>query len=273
MPDWSALKARVSNRLSRHLRATPLAWPGKQPMVSFTFDDVPDSAADVAAPMLEEYGGRGTFYVAGGLLGQWSGHWNGADADDIIGLHAHGHEIACHTFSHQRTTDLDADAMAEEIALNRRFLEGLDSSIRLENFAYPYGVASISRKGQLASAFHSSRGILPGVNHGTIDLQFLRATPLVNRHLDEDGIEHAFDEAMTTGGWLIFYGHDVTARPSPYGCTPQLLRRALKAAERRKLPIVSVAEALRRAHGPKLISADVPAIAEIHTAGSIEYVR
>ena len=116
------MKARVSNRLSRHLRATPLAWPGTQPMVSFTFDDIPDSVADAAAPMMEEYGGRGTFYVAGGLLGQWSGHWNGADADDIIGLHARGHEIACHTFSHRRTTDLDADTMAEEIELNRRFL-------------------------------------------------------------------------------------------------------------------------------------------------------
>ena len=59
-------------------------------MVSFTFDDIPDTAANVGAPMIEEYGGRGTFYVAGGLLNQWSGHWNGADADDIIGLHAQG---------------------------------------------------------------------------------------------------------------------------------------------------------------------------------------
>jgi peptidoglycan/xylan/chitin deacetylase (PgdA/CDA1 family) len=245
--DWSALKARVSNRLSRHLFATPLAWPGKQPMVSFTFDDIPDSAATMGAPILEEYGGRGTFYVAGGLLSQWSGHWNGADADDIIGLHASGHEIACHTFSHRRTTELDADTMAEEIELNRRFLEGLDSSIRLQNFAYPYGIASLSRKGQLAGTFRSSRGIVPGVNHGQIDLQFLRATPLVNQHLDESDIERVFDEALETGGWLIFYGHDITATPSPYGCTPQLMRHALKAAARRDVPIVSIAEALRRA--------------------------
>jgi peptidoglycan/xylan/chitin deacetylase (PgdA/CDA1 family) len=245
--DWSALKARVSNRLSRHFLATPLTLSGMEPMVSFTFDDIPDSAAKVGAPMLEEAGGRGTFYVAGGLLSQWSGHWNGADADDIVGLHAGGHEIACHTFSHRRTSDLDADGMAEEIELNRRFIEGLDSSIRLQNFAYPYGIASLTRKGQLAGTFRSSRGILPGVNHGQIDLQFLRATPLVNQHLDEDGIERAYDEALETGGWLIFYGHDVTARPSPYGCTPKLMRRALDAAVQRKLPIVSVAEALRRA--------------------------
>lgn len=244
---WSAIKARVSNRLAPHLNATPLMLAGAQPMVSFTFDDIPDSAAEVAAPMLEELGGRGTFYVAGGTLNQWSGHWNGANADDIVGLHHGGHEIACHTFSHRSTTELDAAAMAEEIELNRRYLEGLDSSIKLENFAYPYGNASVLRKGQLARVFRSSRGIVPGVNQGQIDLQFLRATPLVNEHLDADGIERACDEAVETGGWLIFYGHDVAAQPSPYGCTPQLLRHALEAATRRKLPIVTVAEALRRA--------------------------
>jgi peptidoglycan/xylan/chitin deacetylase (PgdA/CDA1 family) len=246
-PDWSAIKARVSNRLARHLCATPLKLSGTDPMVSFTFDDIPESAASIAAPMIEEYGGRATFYVAGGTLSQWSGHWNGADADDIIGLHGKGHEIACHTFSHRRATDLDADTMAEEIELNRRFLKGLDSSIRLENFAYPYGVASVSRKGQLASVFRSSRGIVPGVNSGSIDLQFLRAVPLVNQHLDTDGIERVFDEAVETGGWLIFYGHDIAATPSPYGCTAQLLRHALKAATQRKLPIATIAEALRRA--------------------------
>jgi peptidoglycan/xylan/chitin deacetylase (PgdA/CDA1 family) len=42
-------------------------------MVSFTFDDVPKSAATVGATILEEYGGRATFYVAGSLVSQWSG--------------------------------------------------------------------------------------------------------------------------------------------------------------------------------------------------------
>ena len=42
-------------------------------MVSFTFDDVPKCAATVGATILEEYGGRATFYVAGCLVSQWSG--------------------------------------------------------------------------------------------------------------------------------------------------------------------------------------------------------
>jgi hypothetical protein len=75
----------------------------------------------------------------------------------------------------------------------------------------------------------------------------LSASPLIGRYIDRDGIERAFDEAAATGGWLIFYGHEVVEAPSPYGCTPRMLRDALEAAARRKMRIVSVAEALRRA--------------------------
>ena len=60
---------------------------------------------------------------------------------------------------------------------NRRYFLALDPSIRIENFAYPYGFASVSHKRQLGKAFRSARGILPGVNSGAIDLQFLRSTP------------------------------------------------------------------------------------------------
>ena len=108
-------------------------------------------------------------------------------------------------------------------------------------------MGSVPRKGQLGKAFRSSRGILPGVNSGTVDLQYLRAMPLTEEHIDRDGIDRAFDEAVANNGWLIFYGHDVEAAPSPYGCMPQLLRHALDAAARRNIPAVSVANALRRA--------------------------
>jgi peptidoglycan/xylan/chitin deacetylase (PgdA/CDA1 family) len=246
-PMWSSLKARVGNRLARHLRARPFKLLNKRPMVSFTFDDAPISAATRGADMLEEYDARATFYIAGGLADSWSGNWTTAGADDIAGLHHRGHEIGCHTFSHSRATDLTASAMAAELEQNRNYLLALDPSIRIENFAYPYGTGSVLRKGQLGKAFRSSRGIVPGINQGTVDLQYLRAIPLVDVQIDRDGIERAFDETVATNGWLIFYGHDVEAAPSQYGCTPMLLRHALEAAARRKIPALSVTDALRLA--------------------------
>jgi peptidoglycan/xylan/chitin deacetylase (PgdA/CDA1 family) len=246
-PAWPALRARVSNRLARHFRAAPFLLNGTGPMVSFTFDDVPKSAATAGAPILEEYGARGTFYIAGGLVDQWQGHWTGVSAAEIVDLHRKGHEVACHTFSHARATDLDAAAMTMEMEKNRRYFLALDPSIRIENFAYPYGFASVSHKRQLGKAFRSARGILPGVNSGAIDLQFLRSTPLIETNIDRDGIDRAFDEAVARDGWLIFYSHDVRAAPSPYGCSPTMLRHALEAASNRKIPILSVAQALKRA--------------------------
>lgn len=246
-PDWPAFKARVSNRLARHLGAVRFRLQNNNPMVSFTFDDPPKSAATVGVPLLDEYNAKGTFYVAGSLVDEWSGHWIGISADEIVELHRAGHEIACHTFSHTRTPDLSAAALAAEIEKNRHYLSGLDPSIQVQNFAYPYGLGSISHKGRLSKVFRSSRGIIPGVNSGTVDLQFLLSTPLVNQHIDRDGIDRAFDEAIAKNGWLIFYSHDVAASPSPYGCTPSLLQHALEAASQRKIEILSVADALRSA--------------------------
>ncbi len=86
---------------------------------------------------------------------------------------------------------------------------------------------------------------MQGVNAGSVDLQFLRAMPLIDREMDFDRIDRAFDEAQTNNGWLIFYGHDVTDRPSPYGCSPALLAHALRAAAKRKIPALTMAEAMR----------------------------
>jgi peptidoglycan/xylan/chitin deacetylase (PgdA/CDA1 family) len=250
--DWSAFKARINNRLARQFCGARFRLRNKGPMVSFTFDDPPDSAAAAGVPILEAYDARATFYVAGGLLDKWSGHWRGINAHGIVKLHRDGHEIACHTFSHRPATDLDAAALVTEIETNRRFLVALDPSIRMENFAYPYGLGSIQRKRQLSKVFRSSRGIFPGINSGVVDLQFLHAVPLINRDIDRDRIDRMFDEAVERNGWLIFYGHDVATEPSPYGCSPSLLRHALDAAMRRNVQVLSVAAALCAAGVPAL---------------------
>ena len=245
--DWSALRARVSNRLSRYFRTTPFRLRNTHPMVSFTFDDFPESAATVGGPILDRYQAKATYYVAGNTAGKWSGHWQDAPPDIILDMHRRGHEIACHTFTHAKTTDIDAATLEIEIEENRRYLLGLDPSIRIENFAYPYGLASVWRKMQLGRSFRSSRGIIPGINSGVVDLQYLRSTPLINHDIDEDGIDRAFDELVASNGWLIFYGHDVADEPSRYGCTPSLLQHALEAAARHGVRVMTVADALRAA--------------------------
>ena len=190
---WSEAKARVSHRLATHLSVEPFRLLNETPMVSFTFDDIPKSAATTGAKLLEEHDARGTFYVSGGLVGTASSDWARSMPRTSSNCIAHGHEIGCHTFSHTRACDLDAEALDAEIARNRRYLRALDPSIKVENFAYPFGYGSFGRKGQLKQAFQSCRSIVPGVNSDTVDLQFLRAMPLIDHRIGRDEIERAFD--------------------------------------------------------------------------------
>jgi peptidoglycan/xylan/chitin deacetylase (PgdA/CDA1 family) len=242
---WSEAKARVSHRLATHLRVESVPLRNATPVVSFTFDDIPGSAATTGARILEDHGARGTFYVSGGLVGTTSPNWTVVDVEDLVALHRRGHEIGCHTFSHKRACDLDAQSLAEEIEHNRDYLRTLDATITVRNFAYPFGYGSFARKRQLKAEFRSCRSIVPGVNSGTVDLQFLRSMPLIDQRIDRDAIERAFDQAQEANGWLIFYSHDVADRPSPYGCSPALINHALEAASRRKIPVLNMAEALR----------------------------
>ncbi len=242
---WSEARAKVSHRLAMHLRVEPFRLLNTTPMVSFTFDDIPQSAATLGAGMLEAYNATGTFYVSGGLIDAPSPNWRMVADRDIVDLHARGHEIGCHTFSHARVCDLNGPALSEEINRNRRYLEALDPAIRIENFAYPFGYGSFPRSRQLKSAFNSCRSIIPGVNQNVVDLQFLHAMPLMDNRIDTDQIDRALDVARATNGWLIFYTHDVADRPSQFGCSPALLGHALQASARRHVPILNVAEALR----------------------------
>jgi peptidoglycan/xylan/chitin deacetylase (PgdA/CDA1 family) len=241
----SEARARFSHRMAMHLRVEPYQLRNATPMVSFTFDDVPKSAATVGAAILDSHGVHGTFYVIGSQVGTSSPLWDMVDGEDIVALHRAGHEIACHTFSHKRACDLGAETLLAEVTRNQQYLQSLDCSIRIENFAYPFGYGSFVRKRQLKTVFKSCRSIVPGINSGSVDLQFLRAMPLIERRIDRDGIERAFDQAQAANGWLIFYTHDVADEPSPYGCSPALLNEALEAASRRKIPVLNMAEALR----------------------------
>src|ERR1700710_2004706 len=189
MNPMSEARARFSHRMAMHLRVEPFRMRNATPMVSFTFDDVPKSAATVGAPILEAHGAHGTFYVIGSQVGTSSPLWDMVDGDDVVTLHRAGHEIACHTFSHKRACDLDAGALSAEVARNQQYLRSLDASIRIENFAYPFGYGSFVRKRQLKTVFKSCRSIVPGVNSGTVDLQFLRAIPLIDRRLAQGGTE------------------------------------------------------------------------------------
>jgi peptidoglycan/xylan/chitin deacetylase (PgdA/CDA1 family) len=88
--------------------------------VVLTFDDGGIDAIRVAAPMLEEFGMRGIFFMTTGMMGR-AGFLG---ADDLRELHARGHGVGTHSVSHPpRFSVLPPTEMNRELAESRDALE------------------------------------------------------------------------------------------------------------------------------------------------------
>jgi peptidoglycan/xylan/chitin deacetylase (PgdA/CDA1 family) len=234
----------VLRKAARLHCSKPFALRRGVPLVSFTFDDVPDSAYTNGAAILEDAGARGTFYVAAGTCGHHDAEWRVIGREEVRALCANGHEIGCHTFSHVAVDRLDASAMTQECARNRDVLREICADLEVTNFGYPFGRASLPRKLQLARRFDSCRGIYEGINAGVIDLAMLRVIELYDRTLTADKLRRVLRETRARRGWLIFYTHDVAERPSWIGASPQLMRATIAAVQAEGIPILPVREAL-----------------------------
>ncbi len=234
----------VSHKAARHHRSKPFVMRNTAPLVSFTFDDVPDSAYANGAPVLEAQGARGTFYIAAGICGRPDTHWRAIDRNQVRALHDRRHEIGCHTFSHVSVDRLDARTMEEECRRNRAVLRELCAGVEPTNFCYPFGRASLPRKLQLLRCFDSCRGIYEGVNAGIVDLAMLRVIELYDRTLTRDKLRRVLRENRERRGWLIFYTHDVADPPSPIGCSPRFLRTIVETVQDANMPCLPVRDAL-----------------------------
>lgn len=238
------LATRIRRRLARHLPTKPFAMRNDAPLVSFTFDDVPESAYANGAAILDDYGIRGTFYIAAGTCGATDTYWRVIGRDQVRDLYARGHEIGCHTFSHAAVDELSAQATAQECRRNLDAMRELCPSVTMTNFCYPLGCVSLPRKLQLQKHFDTCRGIYEGVNSGVVDLGLLRVIELYDRTLTDDKLRHVLSRARDRNGWVIFYAHDVAQQPTHMGCTPALLRATIEAVRARRMPCLSIREAL-----------------------------
>jgi peptidoglycan/xylan/chitin deacetylase (PgdA/CDA1 family) len=238
------LTRRASHRLARHLPLSPSLMRSSEPLVTFSFDDVPTSAHSVAAPMIEAHGARATFYIATGLLGERSDHWTVVGREEIADLHRRGHEIALHSHLHGSTSLLDAGGLVQDLERNRETLRDIHPGIEARNFAYPFGQCTLARKYQLGSLVRSSRSIYAGVNRHVVDAHYLRATELCDARLTPERLDRYLDQARRSCGWLIFLLHDVSDRPSIFGCSRRFLDQALEGTARRGIRIATTDAAL-----------------------------
>ena len=250
-PERIGLRMRLSHGLARHFPAPRHVMRNPAPLISITFDDVPETAWHVGAPMLEARGWRGTFYIATSLFGQTTPHWQVAGTESVSDLHRRGHEVGLHSHFHRPAWGMNAGAFAREIALSRSVFAEIAPGLRAANFAYPYGIAGVVQKSVLARHVRSSRTTDDGVNAGTIDPQFLRTVMLDWSRREPSDFDAILAETVQRKGWLILTTHDVTDAPSPYGCTPALFSALLDRIAAAGITVDTVEGALDRIGLPR----------------------
>lgn len=250
------LRLRFARLAARAVRTRTVQERPHAPLVSFTFDDIPATAAEHGASILETAGGRGTFYIAGSLVGTVEPERRLVTAEQCRDLHRSGHEIGCHTFAHRTVSDMAGPALADDLARNAAFLDGVAPGAAPTSFAYPFNTTSLRAKRQLERHFASCRGGVSGINSGRIDLGFLRAVELADRCSNAEIVREWIARTVAARGWLIFFSHGVSENPEPYSCQPDLLRLAADEARAQGAAIVTMREGLAQVIGDRAVRAE-----------------
>lgn len=239
-----SLKGKLRRRFARLVQRRRVNMALDRPMISFTFDDMPVTAALAGARELEQRGVRGTYYVSTGLAGQTGPMGVYAEAEDARRLAAAGHEIACHTFSHLDCGKADARTIVGDVDRNSTGLKDWGSAYT-ESFAYPYGDVSIPAKRVLGGRFRTLRTVQAGLVEDGADANQLPAVGIEGPE-GEAAAMRWLDRAADRKAWLILYTHDVDQNPSQWGCTPEALGHLIDAAIARGFDVVTAAEGARK---------------------------
>lgn len=237
-PDRS-LRGKLRRRLAlRHARRPARIAPGRG-MVSFSFDDVPASAAEAGAAVLERAGLRGSFFIATGLCGAEGHMGRFAGAEEVARLAAAGHEVGCHTARHIDLARAGEAELQAELDANRDALAALGAEPR--TFAYPYGEVGFAAKRVAGRRFALARTVQAGLVRRGSDLAQAPAVGIEGP--DGEAVARRWMErAAAERAWLILFTHDVRPQPSRWGCTPEALARLVSEAQALKLRPVTVAE-------------------------------
>ena len=194
-------------------------WPnGARVAISLTFDDARGSQGSKGAPLLDEYGVKGTFYVVpSAVKGQLEG-WKKVVAG--------GHEIGNHSLHHScsgnfvwsRKSALEnytIEQMRAELLEANKQIEAL-LGIKAESYAYPCGQTFVGRGKNtqsfvpvISDLFASGRTWLDEapVDPGYCDMAQL--TGIETDGKDFEQILPIIEEARKSGQWLVLAGHEM----------------------------------------------------------------
>lgn len=221
------------------------------PIVSFTFDDFPQSALAVGGRILLDHGATGTYYVSLGLLEQESAVGRICSAADLHVAVAEGHELGCHTFAHCDPWATDFDQFRRSVLHNQAAVNDILPGTRFKTMSYALSSTPRPRtKRWVGTRFSGCRTGGQRSNYGTVDLNYVQSFFLEQSRDDPTAVWELIERNSESRGWLVFSTHDVIEQPTRYGCTPKFFREVVRRSIAAGATLLTMAAALRGVCGP-----------------------
>ncbi|WP_339931496.1 polysaccharide deacetylase family protein [uncultured Brevundimonas sp.] len=236
----------MRRRAARYLDTAAVTIAPPRGVFSLSFDDIPASAWTEAGPILAGHGIKATYYVCGGLAGAVNMDRDQYRVEHLQALHAAGHEVGCHTFGHTSALRMSSEALRLSLDANAAWVAERLDGYRMTTFAWPFGDATVGAKRIVRERFALGRGVRDGVNVGREDRGLIKSIGLESRRLPDYDLEALMAASAAAKGWLTAYGHDVSDRPTDYGCTAEDLDRVLRLAKAAGLEVLPVGAAWAR---------------------------
>ncbi|MFH1843456.1 MAG: polysaccharide deacetylase family protein [bacterium] len=177
-------------------------WHGdRQAAISYTFDDGLPDHGGLAAPLLEQYGFRGTFFICPGLTVETDSAAaagavdarGGTSWECVIDLASRGHEIGNHSWSHPdlkqcTETELAFQVTASSAEIDRRL------GTPPFTFCYPFNKKNHRVRRLVYRHHHAAREY----QHDWGGEQFSTQT-----------VRQQLEQAVNTGSWLVPMLHGI----------------------------------------------------------------
>ncbi len=222
------------------LLGTPVAVETPRAIVSFSFDDVPQSVMTVGLPLLQQAGYPATVYVTvGNTIYDGYMSW-----DDIAAVAAVGWEIGAHTQSHEDLTTLSDEAIvADFTASNVAFLL---HGYRPTTFATPFGAYDERVLAHIATYYESHRTAWPnGSNLLAVD-PYRIISYAVDRDTTFAEVQAVLADLQKNGGWVVVQLHHLFPAgevvEEKYGTN--LLEAMVAEVQKYNFTVLTVSEAL-----------------------------
>jgi peptidoglycan/xylan/chitin deacetylase (PgdA/CDA1 family) len=170
----------------------------KQTAVSFTMDDGCCDIATIAAPMLERYGWRGTFFVV--VKSTLSNNASQASWAEWKELARRGHEIASHSWTHCRLQEISDHTIYQRELVDSRQKIAEEIGITPLTFAYAGCAHDAESKAEAEKFYIRARA---GGTH-----TYGRGKNAGQNWTAEEAISD-FNKQLKVGGWHLALMHNV----------------------------------------------------------------